>query len=34
MPDRIDSALYYPGVMWHDAGWVKSLALFFDEGVR
>ena len=31
MPDRIDSAFYYPGVIWRDAGWVKSLALFFDE---
>lgn len=31
MPNRIDSAFYYPGVIWHDAGWVKSLALFFDE---
>jgi len=24
-------AFYYPGWMWRDAGWVKSLALFFDE---
>jgi hypothetical protein len=31
VPDRIDSAFYYPGVIWRDAGWVKSLALFFDE---
>jgi hypothetical protein len=26
-----DTAFYYPGVMWRDAGWVKSLTLFFDE---
>jgi hypothetical protein len=25
------AAFYYPGVIWRDAGWVKSLALFFDE---
>lgn len=31
MSDRIESALYYPGVIWRNAGWVKSLALFFDE---
>jgi hypothetical protein len=27
----INGAFYYPGVIWHDASWVKSLALFFDE---
>jgi hypothetical protein len=27
----IDTAFYYPGVIWRDAGWIKSLALFFDE---
>lgn len=26
-----EAAFYYPGVIWRDAGWVKSLALFFDE---
>jgi hypothetical protein len=26
-----DVAFYYPGWMWQDPGWVKSLALFFDE---
>jgi hypothetical protein len=29
--DRTETAFYYPGVIWHNAGWVKSLALFFDE---
>jgi hypothetical protein len=29
--ERTETAFYYPGVIWHDAGWVKSLALFFDE---
>lgn len=31
MTAPIQTAFYYPGVMWHDAGWVKSLVLFFDE---
>jgi hypothetical protein len=31
MSDTRDVALYYPGVIWQDASWVKSLALFFDE---
>ena len=31
MPDELHAAFYYPGVIWHDASWVKSLALFFDE---
>lgn len=31
MEDRKETAFYYPGVIWHDAGWVKSLALFFDQ---
>jgi hypothetical protein len=26
-----DVAFYYPGWLWEDPGWVKSLALFFDE---
>ena len=26
-----EAAFYYPGVIWRDPGWVKSLALFFDE---
>lgn len=29
--DRTATAFYYPGVIWHNASWVKSLALFFDE---
>jgi hypothetical protein len=29
--DERHAAFYYPGVIWHDANWVKSLALFFDE---
>jgi len=29
--DRTETAFYYPGVIWRNAGWVKSLALFFDE---
>jgi hypothetical protein len=29
--DPRDAAFYYPGVIWRDASWVKSLALFFDE---
>jgi hypothetical protein len=29
--ERTETAFYYPGVIWHDAGWVKSLALFFDD---
>jgi hypothetical protein len=28
---RTDTAFYYPGVIWHNASWVKSLALFFDD---
>jgi hypothetical protein len=31
MTDLSEIAFYYPGVIWHDPGWVKSLALFFDE---
>jgi hypothetical protein len=31
MVDLRDTAFYYPGVIWSDAGWVKSLTLFFDE---
>jgi hypothetical protein len=31
VPDELHAAFYYPGVIWHDASWVKSLALFFDE---
>jgi hypothetical protein len=26
-----ETAFYYPGVIWDDPGWVKSLTLFFDE---
>jgi len=29
--DPRHAAFYCPGVIWRDAGWVKSLALFFDE---
>lgn len=25
------TAFYYPGVIWRDPEWVKSLTLFFDE---
>lgn len=31
MPETREAAFYYPGVIWHDPSWVKSLALFFDE---
>ncbi len=31
MTDHLHTAFYYPGVIWRDANWVKSLALFFDE---
>jgi hypothetical protein len=31
MPDHQHVAFYYPGVIWRDPNWVKSLALFFDE---
>ncbi len=31
MPTHRHAAFYYPGVIWRDASWVKSLALFFDE---
>jgi hypothetical protein len=31
MTELRETAFYYPGVIWHDPGWVKSLALFFDE---
>jgi hypothetical protein len=31
MAAAADVAFYYPGWMWQDAGWVKSLALFFDQ---
>jgi hypothetical protein len=29
--DHRDAAFYYPGIVWHDDGWIKSLALFFDQ---
>ena len=31
MPTHGHAAFYYPGVIWRDANWVKSLTLFFDE---
>ncbi len=31
MSDRPNVAFYFPGVIWEDASWVKSLTLFFDE---
>ena len=31
MSDHQHVAFYYPGVIWRDPNWVKSLALFFDE---
>jgi hypothetical protein len=31
MSNHRHAAFYYPGVIWRDASWVKSLALFFDE---
>ncbi|MFN2627983.1 MAG: hypothetical protein ABR569_05015, partial [Gaiellaceae bacterium] len=31
MADLREAAFYYPGVIWHDPDWIKSLTLFFDE---
>jgi len=31
MSDLRETAFYYPGVIWRKAGWIKSLALFFDK---
>ncbi len=31
MDTLTETAFYYPGIIWRDAGWIKSLALFFDE---
>jgi hypothetical protein len=29
--DHGDTAFYYPGIIWHDARWIKSLTLFFEQ---